>query len=172
MGQFILKSETFQNIFRKMVGIYVDGACNKSIGSCCSVTDINGNDMIEPYKEFLSHFEFLQGFQTKIHNCRTVYVINFSDVSQQQNNGCELVAFCIGLLIATYYKYDVVYSDSDLLVKYWSKKNYTTIKDPFKSKIQRYCVELRQNYENMGGSVEKISGDDNPADLGFHKKKC
>jgi hypothetical protein len=45
-----------------------------------------------------------------------------------------------------------------------------TIQDPFKAKIQRYCIELRTIYEKQGGTVKYINGSQNPADLGFHKK--
>jgi hypothetical protein len=30
-------------------------------------------------------------------------------------------------------------------------------------------AELRERFEAAGGSVLRISGDDNPADLGFHR---
>lgn len=149
--------------------LYVDGCCNKTIGSCVSVVDEDG-DLIGPYENFLSYFKFLDPFSKKQHRDRTVYEVSFTDTAQQQNNGCELVAMCIGLLIAIYYKYDIVYSDSTLIIDHWSKKESETIQDPYKAKIQRYCIELRRIYENKGGEIKHISGKLNPADLGFHRK--
>ena len=150
--------------------IYVDGCCNSTIGSCSSVTDKDGNCLIKKYKAFLDHCSFLFDFNYKNHNNRIVYEIKFDDVKSQQNNGAELVAMCIGLLIGIYFNKLELYSDSDLMVKYWSNKESKTIKCKRKAKIQRYCIELADYYKSMGGKIIKIGGDCNPADLGFHKK--
>jgi len=152
------------------MSIYVDGCCNKTIGSCASVVDSSGNDLIGPYLDFLSHFKFLDSFPVKHHNNRIVYEVEFTDITSQQNNGCELVAMCIGLVIAIYYKFDTIYSDSTLIIQHWSNKESKNIKDPLKAKIQRYCIELRRIFERRGGQIKFVPGDHNLADLGFHKK--
>lgn len=150
--------------------MYVDGCCNNTIGSCASVVDGRGFDLIGPHLDFLSHFKFLDTFPMKHHRDRIVCEVKFTDVASKQHNGAELIAMCIGLVIGIYYKYEIIFSDSQLMVNSWSLKESTTIKDPYKAKIQRYCIELRKIFERRGGKILKISGDDNPADLGFHKK--
>lgn len=151
------------------LSIYCDGCCNPTIGSCSSVTDKNGNDLIGPYFNFLSQFEALKDFKTKIHNNRVVYCVNFSDVVTQQNNGCELVAMISSLLIALYYGYKNIYCDSMVIVGSWSVKESKTIKCPHKKKLQKYCVELATEFRKRG-TISHIPGGLNPADLGFHKK--
>ncbi len=35
--------------------------------------------------------------------------------------------------------------------------------------LSKQVTEKRLEFENLGGTITKISGDYNPADLGFHK---
>jgi len=151
--------------------MYVDGCCNKSIGACCSVVDNNGNDLISEHIDFLKKFRFLDWFIMKRHNGRLVYQVNFTDVVSQQNNGAELLAMLIGLMLGLKFEDYIIYSDSQLIVDYWSLKKSDKIKDPKKSKIQLAVIKLRKEYERRGGKIVKISGNDNLADLGFHVKK-
>ena len=151
--------------------IYVDGCSNKTIGACSSVVDFNGNDLIGKHRQFLDKFDFLCWFDLKDHQNRLVYEVSFSDVSSQQNNGAELVASLIGVMIALKYGYDTILSDSQLIVDSWSKKISPTIKDKRKMKIQKALVKLVAIFNERGGKILKISGDDNLADLGFHRKK-
>lgn len=152
--------------------LFVDGCCNRQIGSCASIVDFNGEDLIEKYQDFLDSHKFVGWFNCKRNpkNGRQVYEVSFSDVSTQQNNGAELVAATLGILIALEYGYDEVFSDSQLIVNYWSKKLSSKIKDERKLQIQELLIELTRIFNNRGGKLTKISGDDNIADLGFHKK--
>ncbi len=107
---------------------------------------------------------------------RTVIVASFSDTNTQFNNGAELLALVAGLRIALHSKgkYNEIYSDSDLCIRFWSisvtpKKK--KLMDPIKVKFIEELIELRKQFEVLGGKITKISGDDNLADLGFHKKK-
>lgn len=152
------------------LSLYTDGCCNPKIGACASVTDKNGNDLIGPFSNFLSHFECFNGLTTKTYNNRLVYCIMFTDVSSQQNNGAELVAMIVGLLIALYYNYTTIYCDSQLIIDSWSIKESKIIKDPYKKRLQMYCVELATEFRKRGNIV-KIDGGSNPADLGFHRNK-
>lgn len=151
--------------------IFVDGCCNKIIGSCSSIVDSEGVDLIEKYSEFIESYDFISWFDLKIANGKKVIDVSFSDVKTQQNNGAELVACVVGLCIAIHFGYSKVFSDSKLIVDHWSKKESKTIKDPRKSKLQRFLIKLRSEFENLGGSLEWISGDNNISDLGFHKVK-
>jgi ribonuclease HI len=66
-----------------------------------------------------------------------------------------------------------IYSDSQLIVDYWSQgkiNSKTKSKmDYNKLKIINEVAELRRRFEYEGGHIIKISGDSNPADLGYHK---
>jgi len=72
--------------------------------------------------------------------------------------------------------YSRIYSDSKLIVNFWSKGrvNPETLSkmDKNKRNIIQECTELRKEYENVyNGKIIRISGDDNLADLGFHQSK-
>lgn len=151
--------------------IYVDGCCNKTIGACASVVNSTGKDLITENLEFLTQLEIFKNFETMQHNGRTVFKVNFSDVKSQQNNGAELVATVIGLILAIEYNYTIIYSDSSLITDYWSKRLSGKIADKQKRLLQRILVELNKEFESKGGRIVKISGDDNLADLGFHRKR-
>ena len=106
-----------------------------------------------------------------------VLISKFSDVISQQNNGAEMLALVTGLKIACILnkKYPEIVtkicSDSDLMVKWWSvnlKKEKRETMDPHKVKFIDEMIGLRKLFEKLGGSIEKISGDDNRADLGYH----
>lgn len=158
--------------------LYTDGCCNKTIGSCATVISYENNkyeDIIIKYFKFINKLDFLKGFKNKTYKDKTnlnriIYDVSFSDVCSQQNNGCELIAFCIGLIIGITFKYDIIYCDSEIILNSWSKTVSETIKDSLKSQINKFCIILRSEFENNGGIVEFISGKNNPADFGFHKK--
>ena len=152
-----------------MEEIYVDGCNNKTIGACSTVTDKYGNDLIGPYSEFLTRFEFLKHFDKKEYNNRVLYEVNFTDVITQQNNGAELLAMVIGLCIAIYYDVKTIYSDSTLIIEYWSTKLSTKINCPLKRQLQYFCVQIATKFRNKGGQIKHISGAKNPADPGFHR---
>ena len=63
-----------------------------------------------------------------------------------------------------------IFGDSKLVINYWSKgfmnKNKLSLKT---KKLIKSVARLRKKFEESGGRMEYISGDDNPADLGFHK---
>jgi hypothetical protein len=156
-----------------MSSLYVDGCCNKSIGACSSVVDHDHNDVIGPNLTFLKTVDFLNEFRIKPHTVkgrkRMIYEVGFTDVVSQQNNGAELVAMCIGLILAIEYDYKRIYSDSKLLIDHWTRKPSLKIEDPFKRQIQHLVVELRADFVNRGGQVLYVPGDSNPADLGYHR---
>ena len=127
--------------------IFTDGCCNKTIGSCVSVVDSDNVCLITKYHKYLDLYDFLSWFEEGEHNGRTIFKVAFTDVSTQQNNGAELI------------------------VEHWSKKVSKTIKDERKAKLQRFLIKVCKLFENAGGKLIWISGDDNKADLGFHKKK-
>ncbi|MHB2027947.1 MAG: RNase H family protein [Acidimicrobiales bacterium] len=163
------------------VNIYVDGGCNVQ-----SKPDAWGSVVDENYKCLISEYCFLnpdlsEYFKDVILPCgrRTIVIASFNDVKKQQNNGAELLAMIIGLRICIYkLKQDntqniVLKSDSDLMIKYWSKGriNEKTLlsMDPRKKLLIDKLVNLRIDFEMKGGRIEHVSGKLNKADLGYHK---
>ena len=63
-----------------------------------------------------------------------------------------------------------IYGDSSLVIEYWSKgfikKDNVT---PKTYELAMKVKERREFFEAAGGKISHISGDFNPADLGFHK---
>mgnify|MGYP001599598705 CR=1 FL=1 len=86
------------------------------------------------------------------------------------DNYGELLACKYALQIAMQTGVKKVFGDSKLVIDFWSQgiakkkelpeETYTLVVD---------VSALRRVFEAEGGSVERISGDDNPADLGFHR---
>lgn len=88
------------------------------------------------------------------------------------NNKGELTALYLALLYAI--KSEIVfniYSDSQLIINYWSLGRFNDEIDNTTKGLISLVVSLRKKHEARGGKILYISGDDNPADLGFHKKK-
>ena len=68
------------------------------------------------------------------------------------------------------YNIHTICGDSSLVIDYWSKGRYNKEnlgKDTLKL-IEKVTI-MRKGFENKNGIIKKISGDVNPADLGFHK---
>lgn len=156
-------------------GLYVDGGHNRQTGDVAwaTVTDEKGNDMLEPFADLFTDLELLPK-QLLPNGERRVLVANFTDVQKQQNNGAELIAMVAGLRIAIHGQHPAtrIYSDSMVIETYWSRglvrQSTRDSMDPAKLALIEQCVELRKLFEEAGGEIVKISGDANPADLGYH----
>ena len=86
------------------------------------------------------------------------------------NNYGELLALFYALKIAMKEGEKNIYGDSRLVIDFWSKG---TIREHMMShaavaRAAKVTV-LRRQFEEIGGGVHYISGDENPADLGFHR---
>lgn len=163
--------------------IYADGACNSKTGGSAwaSVVDHKGHDLIEPNEHKDLTIERKQLSKGE----RNVIICKATDVASQQNNYAELLAMVVALRIALRQngtpigspQKDLIgvkiNSDSQLIVDYWSQGKFN-IKTWNKMDVQKQkyiveCAKLRKEFELKGGKVVKISGDDNLADLGYHK---
>lgn len=158
--------------------IYVDGGCNNftkpfALGSC---VDHYKNDIIENYRFLLPDMDLV--ICDLPVGRRTLIKCKFDDVETQQNNAAELLSAVAGLRIALHlirnnYQIQYVFSDSKLIVEYWSNgmiRKETAMKmDPVKLRYVNELVALKKLFTEMGGSLYRISGDSNPADLGYHK---
>lgn len=159
-----------------MDGLYFDGAMNKTTNGngWGSVTDKHGLCMISSNISFATDITTLKVVLPNKQN-RTVLVVKFNDVKSAQHNGAELVAMLIALRMATANPSLIksIFGDSSLLIDYWSvgrvNKNTLEKMDASKRKMITECVTLRSQFEKGGGKIYQISGNDNPADLGFHR---
>lgn len=161
-------------IYNKSTIIYVDGGFNNFTKPYALGSVVNGYglDILNFYPELTSDMNIVT--KTLPVGERNLVIANFNDVTIQQNNGAELLATIIGLRIAIYLnnigiKVTHILSDSQLIVNHWSNKLNRTDLDPNKVKYINELIILKQNFMLQGGRLQKISGDENLADLGFHK---
>ncbi|AHH08814.1 ribonuclease H family protein [Borrelia anserina] len=105
--------------------------------------------------------------QNLINNHDNYYVKDFNGIS---NNYGELLGLYIALKIALQENTKNIFGDSKLVIDYWSKGFYN--KNLNKNTIQliQNVIKLRHIFEEQGGHILLISGDNNVADLGFHKR--
>ena len=61
-----------------------------------------------------------------------------------------------------------VLGDSKLIIEFWTKWRVKKDVEENTFELAHEVAALRQKFEEHGGEVIRISGDDNPADLGFH----
>lgn len=134
-------------------GIYFDAGTGRGEGVEISVTDQNGKDVLSSAiaKKLINEFgkHLLPKGKT--------------------NNYGELLASFYALEIAKKKKIKNIFGDSKLVIDYWSKGFIKKEIDEKTRELAYQVAALRNKFENDGGKVTHISGDDNPADLGFHK---
>lgn len=147
--------------------LFCDGGHNKHTGSVAyaCVVDGDGVDML------LDNVLHLEGKVVDLPvGRRRVLISDFNDVKKQQNNGAELLGMYAALQIALSKGYDCIKCDSQLIVDYWSKKiKPSPNMDERKLMIIKEVIGMRKKFEKRGGTIVKISGKDNLADLGYHR---
>ncbi|MBW2260903.1 MAG: viroplasmin family protein [Deltaproteobacteria bacterium] len=88
------------------------------------------------------------------------------------NNYGELLACLLGIQAATRLGSKHVYGDSKLVLDYWSRGRVSKDKragDPDLAVLAARTKKARARFEKDGGTLDRISGALNPADLGFHR---
>ena len=85
------------------------------------------------------------------------------------NNFGELSDLFFALNIAMKNDVKLIFGDSKLVLDYWSNGIYKKDLPIHTIDLIKKIMPLRKEYESDGGKLEFISGDLNPADLGFHK---
>lgn len=134
--------------------LYFDAGTGRGIGVEVRVTDYKGVSLLPRIlsKEKVSEHQ------------------NYILKEGRTNNYGELVGMYIALKYALKKEIKIVCGDSKLVLEYWSKGIFN------KDKLENETIELigkvaelRKEFEQNGGRAEHISGDFNPADLGFHK---
>jgi ribonuclease HI len=136
-------------------GIYFDAGTGRGNGVEISVTDANGVNLLH------------KALPKKTVNSFGKHLIK--DKSATNNYG-ELLALSYALKIAKKEKVKSIFGDSRLVIDYWSKWRIKRNDLPKKTvELSKDVSESRYEFEKNGGSVKRVSGDNNPADLGFHK---
>lgn len=135
-------------------GVYFDAGTGRGNGVEVSVTDEKGQSLLDKIlpKDQINRFG--------------KHVL-FGDVT---NNYGELLACSFALQIAPKTKVQKIFGDSRLVLDYWSKGYIKSCEAAPKTvQLAHSVARLRKEFEAKGGTLEYISGEDNPADLGFHK---
>lgn len=156
--------------------IYVDGGFNKVTGDSAWGSVVNGYsfDLI-PYAYSQGIVNDMELKEVQLPKGKRVIIVSKFNGVHHQNNGAELLALVVGLriainLIKNNIPVSTIYSDSQVVL-YWSirlKNESAATFDPRKVSYIHELIYLRRTFESMGGKVEKVDGDKNPADLGWH----
>ena len=135
-------------------GIYFDAGTGRGEGVEVRLTDYDGNSLLH---EILDASKINSYGNYKLSEGRT-------------NNFGELTGIFAALKYAKKNNIKVICGDSNLVIEFWSKGKYNSdgLEKDTIDLIKR-VTSLRAEFEKNGGKVKKISGDVNPADLGFHK---
>lgn len=149
------KEETKKEIQKKLSdGVYFDSGTGRGIGVEVRVSDVKGNSLLHlsSYKKYINEFG------------------NIPLGKERTNNYGELVALYIAMEIAEKIKCYKIYGDSNLVIYFWSQGRYNEngLEQRTTDLIEK-VVARRKEFEKKGGTIEYVSGDYNPADLGFHK---
>lgn len=134
-------------------GIYFDAGTGRGDGVEISVTNEKGNNLLAmalPKKLINKHGKH--------------------GLYNATNNYGELLACKYALEIAQKVGVKKVFGDSKIIIEFWSlgmiKRKEVA---PDTVQLADQVTKLRREFEKDGGEVLRISGDDNPADLGFHR---
>lgn len=135
-------------------GIYFDAGTGRGIGVEVRVTNVKGESILDYYleKEKINEFG------------------NYLCKKGSTNNFGELLGIYAALKIALIKNIFNIFGDSRLVLDYWSKgyiKENNVNSETFE--LAQKVKKLRMEFERLGGKIEHVSGDFNPADLGFHK---
>lgn len=150
-GRYISKKEVQANLPE---GIYFDAGTGRGIGVEVRVTFKDGKSIIDKYlpEKYINEFG------------------NYRLPTGSTNNMGELIGILIALEIGIKDNILNIYGDSALVINYWSKGFIR--KENVNEKTYDIAMKVkkkREIFESLGGKIEHISGDFNPADLGFHK---
>jgi len=135
-------------------GIYFDAGTGRGRGVEVNVTDERGEgllDLVLEKKQISKHGTLL------LHKGAT-------------NNYGELLAckYALGIALKTGVK--KVFGDSKLVIEFWSSGFAKRSALPVETiALVDEVADLRDAFEDVGGKIERVSGSDNPADLGFHR---
>jgi viroplasmin and RNaseH domain-containing protein len=135
-------------------GIYFDAGTGRGKGVEVSVTDEKGEDLLR------------RVFPKKKLNRFGKHLIPRLLAT---NNYGELLAFKYALQIAEKEGVKQIFGDSKLVIDYWSRWQIKRNELPAGTvRLADEVAALREKFEEGGGTIQRIPGAQNPADLGFH----
>lgn len=136
-------------------GIYFDAGTGRGDGVEISVTDEAGRNLLPAV------------FKKNDLNRFGKYRVAHDDAT---NNYGELLALRSALAVAKKRNEKKIFGDSKLVIEYWSRgKAKRRGLVPATVDLIDEVTAMRRSFEDSGGSIMRISGGDNPADLGFHR---
>jgi ribonuclease HI len=136
-------------------GVYFDAGTGRGAGVEISVTDEKGKNLLHKVLDPQTLNRFGK------------HLLNDEDAT---NNYGELLALRYALDIARAMRAKKVFGDSKLVIDFWSRWRMKRKDLPEATvALADEVSHARKAFEAKGGTVERISGDFNPADLGFHR---
>ncbi|WP_301409864.1 ribonuclease H family protein [Borreliella tanukii] len=145
-------------IYQSPIGIYFDSGTGRGKGVEIRVVNEKRISILDKILD-----------KSLINEYGNHYVKNFQGIS---NNFGELLALYTALKIALKENITNIFGDSKLIIEYWSKGIYNSKKlKQITINLIKKTTELRKKFEEQGGKISFIPGDENIADLGFHKTK-
>jgi ribonuclease HI len=136
-------------------GVYFDAGTGRGEGVEVSVTDEKGKNLLH------------KALGANKLNKFGKHLVGNPDAT---NNYGELLALRYALEIARAARVKYVFGDSKLVIEFWSQWRIKRKDLPEETVALADDVSrAREAFEKIGGTVERISGDFNPADLGFHR---
>jgi len=142
-------------VIKSLPGVYFDAGTGRGNGVEISVTDEKGKNLLHKV------------VAEKKLNAFGKHLVARGSAT---NNYGELLALKYALQIAKKERQKKIFGDSKLVIEYWSrwriKKRELSAETV---SLAEEVAELRAAFEVQGGVVQRISGDHNPADLGFHR---
>lgn len=134
-------------------GIYFDAGTGRGIGTEVRLTDEKANNLIHHVlsSEYINQFG------------------NYLTPKGSTNNYGELFGCYLALQLALNNNIKAIFGDSRLVIDYWSKGHIKSNLPEVTIKLAAKVKNLRYKFESNGGRIEHVSGDINPADLGFHR---
>ena len=134
-------------------GIYFDAGTGRKIGVEVRVTNLQGTSYLNKF------------FPVRVNEFG-----NINLGMETTNNYGELLGLYCSLKIALRKQIPKIFGDSKLVIEFWSKNRANKTNLPEATvRLIHLVSSLRKEFESFGGTVSYVSGDINPADLGFHK---
>ena len=159
-----------EKVARKLEpGIYFDAGTGRGRGVEISVTDENGKDLLDkilPKKKLNKYHKHLIIGKNITNNYGELLACKYALILAIKNNSRSHLKSAQSAIVRAVR----VFGDSKLVIDFWSQGILRRKLLPKKTiKLVEEVYRLRKEFEKIGGVVERISGDDNPADLGFHR---
>lgn len=135
-------------------GVYFDSGTGRGNGVEAKITDKTGKLLMPSFIDPKKHINEFNVYKTP---------------KDSTNNFGELYAFILATSYALEHNIKSVIGDSELVLRYWSQGRYSSALPVKTISLIQKAIEKRSEFEKTGGKYFKISGKNNPADLGFHK---